>query len=111
LNKEKPLIEVVCKDRGHWPSFYMQAAVADVLPDYCGQVDLRVVDLRSREGKHRLLALSCALYGQDVVYRQQRLAPVPGIFMDGQLIFDAIPDRDALIDAIERRLRAKGGSS
>ena len=104
----KPVVEVICKDRGHWPSFYMQAAVQEVLPAYAERVECRFVDIREAKGKHRLLELSCALYGKKAVYQLKRLAPVPGIYIEGRLIFDAIPDRDELKTALDRSLRSKG---
>jgi hypothetical protein len=106
--ENKPLIEVICNDRGHWPSFYMQAAVQDVLPAYAERVDFRVVNIREPKGKHRLLELSCALYGIKTVNQLKRFAPVPSLFIDGRLVFDAIPDRDELKSAIDGSIRSGG---
>ena len=86
----------------------MQAAVQDVLPEYAERVDCRVVNIREPKGKHRLLELSCALYGVKTVDQLRRLAPVPGLFIDGRLIFDVIPDRDELKKAIDRSIRSEG---
>lgn len=86
----------------------MQAAINDILPEYREAVNLRVVNIREGAGKERLLELSCALYGKGAVFGQQRLAPIPSLFVDGELVFDAIPDRDALTEAIESRLGGKG---
>ena len=104
----KLVVEVICKDRGHWPSFYMQAAVQDVLPAYAERVDFRVVNIREAKGKDRLLELSCSLFGVKAVNQLKRLAPVPGIYIEGRLIFDAIPDRDELQSAIDRSIRSGG---
>lgn len=86
----------------------MRAAVKEVLHEYTEKVNFRNVNLRERKGKERLLELSCALYGKDAVFQQQRLAPIPSMFIDGELVFDAIPDRDELTEAIESRLGVKG---
>ena len=109
MNVEKKIIvEVICKDRGHWPSFYMFEAVKEVLPEYGDKVDCRAVNIREHEGKERLLELSCDLYGVDGVYRKQKLVPVPSIIIGGHLVFKTIPDRDELIDAIESRIQGRG---
>ena len=108
IHEKKIIVEVICKDRGHWPSFYMFEAVKEVLPQYDEKVDCRELNIRGQEGKDRLIELSCALYGKEAVYQQQRLAPIPSIFINGQLVFDAIPDRDELIDAIDRRSGREG---
>ena len=97
------LVEVIGKDKGHWPSFYMLEAVNDVLPECAEKIDFREINIRNRKDKDRLIELSCALFGKDAVYQQQRLAPIPSIFIDGQLVFDTIPDRDEMIKAIEVR--------
>ena len=83
----------------------MEEAVLDVLPQYDGQVDCRRIDLFTEPGKNRFLELSCDLFGQSGVYKYHRLAPVPGLFIDGELVFDAIPSRDELELAIEACLR------
>lgn len=106
--KEKKIIEVIGKGKGHWPSFYMIAAVKDVLSEYGEKVDCREINIRDRKDKDRLIELSCALYGNEAVYQRQKLAPIPSMFIDGQLVFDTIPDRDELIKAIEIRLDGKG---
>lgn len=86
----------------------MQAAVQDVLAEYAAGVDCRVVNIREPKGRHRLLELSCVLYGVKKVHQLKRLAPVPGLFIEGRLAFDAIPDRDELKAAIDRSIRSKG---
>ena len=105
---KKKLVEVIGKGKGHWPSFYMLEAVNDVLPECAETVDFREINTRDPKDKDRLIELSCALYGKDAVYQKQRLAPIPSIFINGQLIFDSIPDRDELKDTIESRINWKG---
>ena len=105
---KKKLVEVIGKGKGHWPSFYMLEAVNDVLPECAEKVDFREINIRDRKDKDRLIELSCALYGKDAVFQQHQLAPIPSLFIDGQLVFDNIPDRAELIKAIEIRLYGEG---
>ena len=106
--KEKITLEVIGKGKGHWPSFYMLEAVNDVLPECVEKCDFREINIRDRKDRDRLIELSCALYGKEAVYQQQRLAPIPSIFINGRLAFDIIPDREELTDAIECCLCTRG---
>jgi len=47
------------------------------------------------------------LFGESGVYKAHRLAPVPSLFIDGELVFDAIPPRFELEEAIEEALAKK----
>ena len=58
----------------------------------------------SHGGKERFLDLSVTLFGRDGVYKHARLAPVPSLFIDGELVFDGIPPRFELVEAIEEAL-------
>lgn len=104
------LIEVIYKNRSCLPCVYMEAAVREVLPDYAGQAVYERVDLATEAGKKRFLALSCALFGEEGVFKRRRLAPVPSLFINGELVFDAIPPRDELEAAVREFLviRAHG---
>lgn len=84
--------------------YYMDEAVRDILPDYAEQVEYRRVDFLKGEGKKRFLELSVSLYGEEGVYKKMRIAPVPSLFINGELFFDAIPPRHMLIEAIEEVL-------
>ena len=97
-------IEVILKGQSCLACVYMEEAVLDVMPQYGWQVDCRRVDLFTERGKKRFLELSCGLFGQSGVYKHHRLAPVPGLFIDGELVFDAIPSRDELIAVIDEKL-------
>jgi hypothetical protein len=103
--QNKLLIEVSYKGRASVPCVYMEAAVQDILPRYDRKITYSRIDIQSPEGKERFLALSCSLFGEKGVYKHHRLAPLPGLFMDGELVFDAIPSRDELEAAIAHRLR------
>lgn len=97
-------IEATYKGKASMPSVYMEAAVLDILPAYDRQVVYSRLDIQSEAGRQRFLELSCSLFGEKAVYDHHRLAPIPGLFMDGELVFDAIPSRDELEDAITEKL-------
>ena len=98
------LIETTFKGKSCLSCVYMEEAVWDVLPKYGGRVTYGKVDIFSDGGKERFLELSCALFGEAGVFKHHRLAPIPSLFIEGELIFDAIPDRDELEAAIEEHL-------
>lgn len=97
-------IEITYKGKSSIPCVYMEEALRDILPAYDRQVTCSRVDIQLQEGKERFLALSCSLFGEKGVYEHHRLAPIPALFMDGELVFDAIPPRDELEAAITERL-------
>ncbi len=82
----------------------MEAAVQDILPKYGHRVTYDRVEILSSQGKQRFLELSCSLFGEAGVYKHHRLAPLPALFINGELYFDAIPSRDELEEAIEENL-------
>ncbi|MDP3047438.1 MAG: hypothetical protein Q8O07_08180 [Chloroflexota bacterium] len=105
----KPLIEVIYKADYCLPCYYMDEAVEEVLPRFAGQVEYqRVCFLDGEEGKQRFFELSISLYGKETVDKLERVAPVPSLFIDGQLVFDMIPTRYELEDAIMQALRDHG---
>ena len=65
------------------------------------------VDFLKGEGKKRFLELSVSLFGKEGVYKKMRIAPIPSLFINGELFFDAIPPRHMLIEAIEEVLADK----
>lgn len=107
-NTQKIIIEVMYKADYCLPCFYMDETVLEVLPKYAAVVEYRRVDFMKGDGKHRFLELSCSLFGKDAVYKMCRVAPVPSLFIDGELVFDAIPPLFELEEAIEEALEAKG---
>ncbi len=76
----------------------------DILPAYGHRVAYDRIDISSARGKKRFLELSCELFGERGVYTYHRLAPLPGLFINGKLVFDAIPSQDELIAQIDRYL-------
>jgi len=90
------------------PCFYMDETVVTVLPNYADHIEYKRVDFLKGDGKKRFLELSCSLFGEENVYKYCRVAPVPSLFIDGELVFDAIPPIFELEEAIEEALKEKG---
>jgi hypothetical protein len=97
----KLLIEVMHKSKACLSCVYMEETVQQVLPAYAGKIIYSRVDLSSPQGAKRFLELSCSLFGEEGVYKFHRLAPVPSLFINAELVFDAIPSQDELEEAIE----------
>jgi len=89
------------------PCYYTDEAVHEILPKYAEHVEYRRVDFMKGEGKDRFLELSCSLFGEEGVYKKFRVAPVPSLFIDGELVFDAIPPLFDLEEAIEEAIEKK----
>ena len=85
----------------------MDEAVRDIMPDYAEHVEYRRVDFLKGDGKKRFLELSVSLFGEDGVYKKMRIAPIPSLFIDGELFFDAIPPRYMLEEAIKEVIAEK----
>lgn len=98
--KNKITIEVMYKADSCLPCFYMDEAVKDILPEYLDKVQYHRVDIRTPEGKKRFLDISVSLFGEEGVYKKKRIAPIPSLFIDNELFFDAIPPRHDLEAAI-----------
>lgn len=98
-------LEIIYQGDQCLPCFYMRQAVDEVLPRYGRRVRLTLVEY-TKDKKHarRFYDLSVSLYGEVNVKRMQ-CAPIPSLFIDGELIFDVIPPRDELIEAIDVALR------
>lgn len=105
---KKLLLEVMYKADYCLPCYFMDEAVRDILPEYGKYVEYRRVEFLVGEGKRRFLELSCKLYGEEAVRKTFRLAPVPSLFIDGELVFDIIPPRFELEEAIQNALEENG---
>ena len=105
---KKILIEVMYKADYCLPCLYMDEAVREIIPKYNQYAEYRRVEFMKGEGKKRFLELSRSLFGNEGVDRHLRLAPVPSLFIDGELFFDAIPPKFELEEAIEEVLVEKG---
>lgn len=80
---------------------YMQEAVEEILPRFNGLLKFSKIELRkNKKNDERFLELSKYLYGEEAL-KQMKLAPIPALFINGELIFDVIPPRDDLIEAVE----------
>ncbi len=109
MNKNNQIIiEVMYKADYCLPCFYMDESVVNILPKYADHVEYRRVEFLKGDGKKRFLELSCSLFGEENVYKYCRIAPVPSLFIDGELVFDAIPPVFELEEAIEEALEEKG---
>ncbi|MGA2223993.1 MAG: hypothetical protein ABSH41_06080 [Syntrophobacteraceae bacterium] len=97
----------------HCPSsFYMAEAVQEVIGTYDDFIECTKLEFkRNKEHSARFRELSVSLYGDDAVRVNMQLAPVPSLFINGELVFDVIPIRDDLIEAIEGFLSRCGISS
>lgn len=104
------IIEVMYKASYCLPCFYMDEAVKQVLPDYEEVADYHRVDILTDSGKKRFLELSVSLFGEEGVYTHKRIAPLPSLFINGELFFDAIPPRHELEDGIREVMEMDNGS-
>ena len=98
------LIEVMYKADYCLPCLYMDAAVQEVLPQYKDRVVYQRVDILTGKGKERYLQLSYDLFGEEAVKKLARLAPLPSLLINGELVFDQIPPQFELVNAIEETL-------
>ena len=97
---EKIIIEVMFKANYCLICTYIDEAIREVLPQYEEYIDYRRVDILKGEGKKCFLELSVSLFGEAGVYKKMRIAPVPSMFINGELFFDTIPPRPMLEEAI-----------
>ena len=102
--KKIMIIEVMYKADYCLLCYYMDEAVRDILPDYAEHVEYQRVDFLKGDGKKRFLELSVSLFGEEGVYKKMRIAPIPSLFINGELFFDAIPPRHMLKEAIDEIL-------
>lgn len=97
--------------RGHQcPScFYMAEAVEAVRNSYGDAIRVTLVEfMRSRTHACRLYDLSVSLYGEEAVRKKNKVAPIPSLFINGELVFDQIPPQYELINAIDFSLLNAG---
>ena len=105
--ENKIVLEVMYKASYCLPCFYMDETVQEILPKFADQVEYRRVDFMKGSGKERFFELSYKLFGKENVHKYARVAPVPSLFIDGELVFDAIPPmfelEEAIMEALEKR--------
>ena len=94
----------------HCPAcFYMAEAVEEVIPKYGNHVCFAKVEyMKNKAHARRFYDLSVSLYGEEELKKRLRCAPIPSLFIDGELIFDVIPMHDDLVNAIELALEKRG---
>lgn len=102
--QKKIKFEVMYKADSCLPCFYMDEAVNDILPLYADVIDYKRVDIKTESGKKRFIDLSISIFGEKGVYEQKRIAPIPSLFINDELFFDAIPPRHDLESAIHEVL-------
>lgn len=99
--EKKMVVEIMYKTSDCLICHYMEEAIREVMPDYGDYAEYRRVDILKGDGKKRFLALSVSLFGEEEVYKKLRIAPIPSMFINGELIFDVIPPRPMLEEAFE----------
>lgn len=88
---------------------YMAESVEEVISAYGNLIRYTKVEYtKSKEHARRFSELSIALYGEEEFKKRLRCAPIPSLFINGELIFDVIPPRNELIEAIESALERYG---
>lgn len=73
----------------------MARVVESVAPDFGDALKVDIIVIKEREGARRFREISKSL---------GRPAPVPSIFIEGQLIFEQIPPQEELRDFLQRLL-------
>jgi len=99
---KKILLEVMYKADYCLPCYYMDEAICETLPKYSGKIEYWRVKFMKGEGKKRFLELSVSLFGEEGVCKYIRIAPVPSIFIDGELVFDVTPGTEELKDYLDK---------
>ncbi|MGB3210053.1 MAG: hypothetical protein WBB19_05035 [Desulforhopalus sp.] len=99
--EKKMVVEVMFKAQYCLICSYMDEAIREILPKYQDFVEYRRVDILKGEGRKRFLDLSVSLFGEEGVFKKMRIAPIPSMFINGELFFDAIPPKPLLEEAIE----------
>ncbi|MCB2188559.1 MAG: hypothetical protein KQJ78_19230 [Deltaproteobacteria bacterium] len=89
------LVEVLSEGPHCIPCEYAIATVEYVAEYYQGRIEFRVVETKKRADAQRYLALSRAA-GKPL--------PVPGILIEGQLVFDYNPGPEELRSVLDRAL-------
>ena len=99
--EKKMVVEVMYKAHYCLICQYMDEAIRAIIPRYEEYVEYRRIDILHGAGKKRFLELSVSLFGEEGVYKKLRIAPIPSLFINGELFFDAIPPEPMLVEAIE----------
>ncbi len=99
--KKQIHLEIVYEGDQCPASYYMAQAVMEVLDLFGDRINFTKLEFKkNKEHSKRFQELSIKLYGEES-FRKMQFAPIPSIFINGELVFDVIPVRDDLIKAIE----------
>jgi len=88
--------------------YYAAKVVEAVVPFFPNLLEWEKVYIRQKEGARRFYELSVSLFGEDNVRKYHYHAPIPSIFINGELVCDRIPSVEELKDIIEWVLRRAG---
>ena len=100
--KKQIHLEIVYEGDQCPASYYMAEAVLEVLGRYEGSIIFTKLEFKkNKQHTMRFQELSIALHGEAAYRKRMQLAPIPSLFINGELVFDVIPARDDLVEAIE----------
>ncbi len=108
--QKKILVEVTFKGEYCLLCFYMEEAVLEVIPLFSENIIYRRIDFGKKEGKRRFLELSEKIYGGTEGTLLIRTAPVPSLFIEGEIVFDSIPTRQELEEALSTAIHSSSGN-
>lgn len=80
----------------------MARVVESVAPEFGDDLKVEKIIIKQREGARRFREISASL---------GRPAPVPSIFIEGQLVFDLTPPQEELRDFLNVLLADRGSQS
>lgn len=100
-------LEVIYSGDHNLSCFYMAEVAKVVASSFKNEIKLDTVHIFKEEGAKRYYHLSVSLYGEEMVRKQLRLAPVPSMFIDGKLVFDRIPQVEELEEVVLKMFREK----
>ena len=87
-------VEIIYRGDQCPSSYYMAEAVEEVMGEYGDHIRLsKIRYMKDKSDACRFIELSVALYGKEAAQKGEKLAPVPSLFINGELVFDLIPPR------------------
>ncbi|MQL52716.1 hypothetical protein GFC01_10670 [Desulfofundulus thermobenzoicus] len=98
----KPLrLEVIYAGDHNLSCYYAAKVVEAVVPLFPRQVEWEKIYILQKDGARRFYELSVSLYGEEDVRKLHCHAPIPSIFINGEMVFDRIPSVEELAQSIE----------
>lgn len=99
----RPLhIEVIYAGDHNLLCYYTAKVVEAVVPLFPDQITWEKVCILEKEGSRRFYELSVLLYGEEDVMKHHKHAPIPSIFINGELVCDHIPSVEELKEIINQ---------